>query len=112
MIDCPKCQAVVNGLQCHVCGYAEPAGPARNPDRFQCAEYGCRAIGTLTTNTRGGDGKQPHPGPWYCHVHFPPFAGRYNNPPAPPPEGFKKLRDVIAFDSEAAAEREALRDGL
>jgi hypothetical protein len=114
MRDCPKCFKPVDGASCPHCGFSEPGSSGKPivPQRvILCAN--CSELGILTENTRGGDGKEPHPGPWYCHRHFPPFSGRaYATKPAPPPQGFQSLKALVSRvpkDPEDHAERAAIQ---
>lgn len=87
MIDCPQCQAAVDGAVCPVCKYRDPAAgpdPAQATSRVSkvdrlCVhvERGqrCAKLGTITPNIHGpADGKGPHPGPWFCSDHMPGLA--------------------------------------
>ena len=112
MRDCPKCFKPVDGSSCPHCGFSEPGSKDQRPQRrVLCAS--CSEPGTLTENTRGCDSKDPHPGPWYCHRHFPPFAGRtYATKPVPPPRGFQSLKARVSRvpkDREDADERAAIQ---
>lgn len=112
----PNCGTALadNATICNDCGWEAPKQPRANalPDPFHliCSHVSqgqrCAEAGTLSENTRGA-------GPWYCHKHFPPFAGRYSGKPTPPPQGFEALKSVlrrVEIDPEDAAERQAIRE--
>lgn len=111
MHNCPKCGHTADALQCGHCGYTE-RDSASDLDRLtieingvklsvsRCSnvERGlrCAEPGTLTENTHGDKDGRSHPGPWFCHKHFPLFAGRsYGIKPTEPPQGFRALKDLI-----------------
>lgn len=120
MLECPHCDKLAyNGYSCAACGFK--VGPTRggqplDPMHLICCDVRdgqrCAEPGTLSeTIFHGGKAGDPHPGPWYCAKHFPPFAGRFA-PKAAPPQGFKALKDVLrkaAIDPEAEAERRAIQ---
>lgn len=116
MRECPKCQTTVDGLICQTCGFREEGAPSFDPSRHLCVhvERGqrCANAGSLTANLYPHvSAGTAHPGPFYCHLHFPPFVhwGRQDKR-VPPKGGFERIRHALRrTDPEAVAEREAIQ---
>jgi hypothetical protein len=114
---CPSCgDDIYINAKSHKCGWTEAGEKAGDPLRHTCAQVlmgqRCREFGTLTQNIQGGNGKEPHPGPWYCVRHFSPLAGQFG-PRESPPMGFDGLRKLVinrpVRDLEAESERAAIQ---
>lgn len=67
-----------------------------DPFRHRCSHLDrgqqCGNAGSLTTNTVG---PSPHPGPWYCAKHFPPFLSRNPETTTPPPDWLPELVEEL-----------------
>ena|SRR6185369_10835224 len=94
MRDCPKCQAFVDGLSCHKCGYSEDGsskGKALADPYHGCCSWidrgeRCREPWVWSPNTLGT-------GPWYCRAHR---HGLVAAKPFQPTAGhFQQLRDAL-----------------
>jgi hypothetical protein len=111
---CPDCGVGIKPTQKRCpCGWVRPAPHRRHDDQplthLCCHEdrgQRCANPGSLTESTHGSER-------WYCHLHFPLFAGRgYGTARVVPSEAFKRVRDAmcgVPEDPETRAEREAIR---
>lgn len=114
-MQCPQCGGSLadKAIACNAagCGWEAPRSTGKtsaplDPNRLLCVDefrgQRCANLGTISPNTypsvRSGE---PHPGPWYCRDHYPPFRGAVTAGHGPRP----KKPTTIGIIAEATIER-------